>query len=812
MTLVDDSLDGDDDGYDDIGEYDDEEQRVVPATTPAPRVLHAAAALPVSVALASVEVVRGMGVAAKKGRGGWDDVDVGELTVMEMDRRMAEEQRQVEAQRLATERAQQWTQRAMHQQVVGMKAREAEQRLLQQAQQYSARMAQQHVGLGRHPGAGGYAGGKKPGAGKAAGPGRNSNELFVSTADPPPGPASRCRLQASSPPPPCVVWWCVQWKKELLLNLFGSFVQVSDVHQQSASALCRPSRLSPYALRCGLCQSSTLLDGSSRDTLAVKLAASKQLNAANKPPLHSAPPTAPNHRLSPPSGFPSAPPTHPTPNNRPSHPPGFPSAPPVPTPTAAKSALPVPSVAATPPAEAARGGAPSPAAASSPAPTLLLGEEILAVRKEKQRLEKLEKQRQKAAKKAEQKEAKQARREVKKAEKEAKDEQREREKAEQKLKADAEAKEERKVQPSQASTSTAAERVHEVPPSTAPVVDELTAFLGSTAAHLDEQFDRLLQTTATAATAASSSSVEAIDKSLSALCLTSADVAQSKGVDYGKLDAAVLPPPASLTAEEEAALVSDQSRQEEEDADYLAYELQQRGDLRVDEDADDDYQPVAGDDDASPTDPAQPPDDVPDRWDEEAVVAVAEEDEKAEAPPARDGALDIDALDLRDLTEEEIIAAYIEQIQQMEDAERAKEGEEEGEGEGEEVDDDGLQHDVSAEDMSSTLRPHLLNDTADDEEKQARRKELVAKRARDAAEGILDWENWSSDDDDEEDEEVEEDEVEEEEDGEEEKDSVPRKGVSRSSGSSTATTAASSSSRRSARLSLPRPRLPLPAS
>ena len=182
ITLVDDSMDPDD-GYDDIGEYDDEvvAASAVPLARP-----HPSAPLPVAVALASHAVVRASTVAAKKGRGGWDEVDVGELTVMEMDRRMEEEQRQMEAQRLATERARQWTQRGMLDRVMGMKAKEAEQRLLQQASQYNARMAQQHVGLGRHPGAG-FAAGKKGGTAKSivgAGAGRKAGELLVSLAHP----------------------------------------------------------------------------------------------------------------------------------------------------------------------------------------------------------------------------------------------------------------------------------------------------------------------------------------------------------------------------------------------------------------------------------------------------------------------------------------------------------------------------------------------------------------------------------------------------------------------------------------------------
>ena len=373
----------------------------------------------------------------------------------------------------------------------------------------------------------------------------------------------------------------------------------------------------------------------------------------------------------------------------------------------------------------------------------------------------MEKQKQKAAKRAEQKEAKLARREAKKAEKEVKEQQREKEDAKQQLKAEAQAAEERKAQPSPAVVAAAAERVHDVSPDTAPVVDEITAYLSFTAAQLDDEFERLLRTTAKTSAAASAPPLDDVDSSLAGLSLTSADVGQSQGVDYGKLDAAVLPSPAFATPEEEAALVTERLRKEEEDADFLAYELQQRGDRRVDEEAEDEYQTIPGDDDASPAlRPVQPSGDVPEHWEDEAAVVVEEEDEKATLPPAGD--VDIDALDLQDLTEEEIIAAYIEQIQEMEDEERVR-GEAE---EGGEENDDGVERDVSAAEMSSALQPRLLSDDTDDEEKQARRKELAAKRARDAAEGILDWENWSSDDGSD-------DEVEEEEEGvdvEEEKD------------------------------------------
>ena len=136
----------------------------------------------------------------------------------------------------------------------------------------------------------------------------------------------------------------------------------------------------------------------------------------------------------------------------------------------------------------------------SAAPTLLLGDEILAVRKEKARLEKQEKLRRKAEKKTEKKLAKDARREQKKSEKAAQQLQLEQAEAEAEQQRAAAAKSAVAVTlaapPAPLPAVSAGEqgvRVFAVPTSTASVVAELSSALQQSAGELDEQFETLLR-------------------------------------------------------------------------------------------------------------------------------------------------------------------------------------------------------------------------------------------------------------------------------------------------------------------------------
>ena len=116
IVIIDDTMLAEDDYYwdedDDIGEYDEQ-----PSTQPVtkPRLLRCAtyglstASIPQRSCL-SVGCHRpcraprpsvSRQVAAKKTRGGWDEVDIGELSIQQMDERIELERKQLEAQRLA---------------------------------------------------------------------------------------------------------------------------------------------------------------------------------------------------------------------------------------------------------------------------------------------------------------------------------------------------------------------------------------------------------------------------------------------------------------------------------------------------------------------------------------------------------------------------------------------------------------------------------------------------------------------------------------------------------------------------------------
>ena len=112
--IIDDTLlaeDDDDWDEDDIGEYDEQPASVhskptLRHTTATP--LTAPASLSAATAISSFTAVRQSHVTAKKKRGGWDDVDIGELTIHQMDEQIELERKQQEAQRLAVERSRQW--------------------------------------------------------------------------------------------------------------------------------------------------------------------------------------------------------------------------------------------------------------------------------------------------------------------------------------------------------------------------------------------------------------------------------------------------------------------------------------------------------------------------------------------------------------------------------------------------------------------------------------------------------------------------------------------------------------------------------
>ena len=102
------------DEEDDIGEYDDQPAAVSHKPKPAP-LRHTAStpatatvSLSAATALSSVTAIRQSQVSAKKKRGGWDEVDIGELTIHQMDQQIEVERKQQEAQRLAVERSRQW--------------------------------------------------------------------------------------------------------------------------------------------------------------------------------------------------------------------------------------------------------------------------------------------------------------------------------------------------------------------------------------------------------------------------------------------------------------------------------------------------------------------------------------------------------------------------------------------------------------------------------------------------------------------------------------------------------------------------------
>ena len=124
---------------DDIGEYDEKPSSAVsnkPKPTP-PRhttPLYPNAPVSAATAMASISVVRHTTVSAKKKGSGWDDVDIGELTIQQMDERIELEKKQQEAQQLAVQRARQWN-NVSHQDAVNAQYQAQLQRQQQQQRQ-----------------------------------------------------------------------------------------------------------------------------------------------------------------------------------------------------------------------------------------------------------------------------------------------------------------------------------------------------------------------------------------------------------------------------------------------------------------------------------------------------------------------------------------------------------------------------------------------------------------------------------------------------------------------------------------------------
>ena len=150
--LIDDTMLAEDDDYwdeeDDIGEYDDQPAAVSRKPTPAPLrhssspPLSAPAAVSAATALSNFTAIRQSNVTAKKKRGGWDDVDIGEMSIQQMDEHIELERKQQEAQQLAVQRSKQWSS-VSHQDAVNAQYQAQLQRQQQQPRQQQPQQAQQ---------------------------------------------------------------------------------------------------------------------------------------------------------------------------------------------------------------------------------------------------------------------------------------------------------------------------------------------------------------------------------------------------------------------------------------------------------------------------------------------------------------------------------------------------------------------------------------------------------------------------------------------------------------------------------------------
>ena len=507
----------------------------------------------------------------------------------------------------------------------------------------------------------------------------------------------------------------------------------------------------------------TLLDGSSHSTLKVKLAASNARMAASS--LPHVPIYEPLPRTSVASAFQSFAAVSPQPTALPS------------TLSERGSRSPATSPARHPSAPSVSALRPSPSASKE---TLSIAEDSPAVRKERARLDKQDKQRQKQEKKAEQKAAKEERRQSKKVEKEASKREQEQQEAELKSRVAEEQQNREAVQAVSLRAASSAVQVHSPPPSLGGnIVDELSEYLAASSLigitqHLDQQFEQMLNSKRTRLAAAQP--VEYVEDSqphsqpppgfaalshptapLSSLLLTPEDDARAARIDFNKLDRAMAnthqqPPPNSqqqqqpASAEDRKAELSSEDgaqreqHDEEEDDDYQRYQQQQAAHLVPD---DGEYEQIA---EKATDDGKGEPDatDAQDSGDWEDQLDADNDDGKRDAND-----LDIGALNLQDVTEDEIILAMVREFE-------AKQAEH------------GLTHDVSTADMAERLRTYLLDQEEqgpagfdrqsarekrrqqranETEDERRRRKEAKYKqRAQDAAEGILDW-DWSSDSD-----------------------------------------------------------------
>ena len=438
-----------------------------------------------------------------------------------------------------------------------------------------------------------------------------------------------------------------------------------------------------------------------------------------------------------------------------------------------------------------------------------MGDETLAVKRERAKLDKQEKQRQKQEKKAEQKIAKEERRQSKKVEKEAAMREQEAAEAEVKTKEAEERKSKEALQAVSSRAATAAVQVHSPPPSVGAggsIVDELSDYLATTSLtdvsrQLDQQFDAMLDSKRTKpATAAQPPArsrpppgfASSTPQPLSSLLLTAEDESRAARIDFDRLDRAKpattithqQPPPSSQQqqqrSERKVEQASDDSKHnqkqrhdEEEEEDYQRYEQQQAAHLIADDGGE--YEQLAEEADETESTDAQA---GGGEWDE-----LADEDD-GKAAAANE--VDIAALNLQDMTEDEIILAMVREFEAKQSAEH------------------GITHDVSTADMTNKLRTHLLDQEEEgpagfdrrsarekrrlaragesEEERRARKEAKYKQRAQDAAEGILDW-DWSSDsdtsasgeeegeeDDEEDDEDVDEEDEEADEDEEDEND------------------------------------------
>ena len=517
----------------------------------------------------------------------------------------------------------------------------------------------------------------------------------------------------------------------------------------------------------------TLLDGTSRSTLKVKLAASNARMAASA--LPHVPIPQPLLRTAVATAFQPLATASPQPATA------------ISTPAARGPRSPATSP-ATQPSSAVSAARPS---ASASKETLSLADDGPAVQREKARLDKQDKQKQKLEKKAEQKAAKEERRQSRKLEKEVGKQEQEQQETERRSKEAEEQKQREALQAVSSRAASSAVQVHSPPSSLGgSIVDELTDYLAASSLsgitqHLDQHFEHVLDSKRAVPVAAQLIDADEDEKHshrppgfaplsessmpLTSLLLTSKDAADVARIDFNKLDRAV---PAAhqqqqspLSGSQQQAVRSEnekviqpsatseqkqkQRHDEEEDDDYQRYQQQQAAHLVPD---DGDYEQIAEGTDAEGKDEtgAANVEDSGGNWDDELDDEQDDDDHNDDSKRDVIG-LDIASLNLQDVTEDEIVLAMVREFEAKQAAEH------------------GLTYDVSAADMTDRLRTHLLDQeeegpdgfdrqsasekrrqTRPNETEEERRKRKEAKykqRAQDAAEGILHWNDWSSDSD-----------------------------------------------------------------